>query len=180
MDGVSLQHCRGDVRAASGCVIYDNNDDGSPSVCIVGGGKDDMLTNHVDFYNIRTRTWKQSNSMSEPKGWTSVVAMNNNKEIYVIGGRDLNYNSLKSVEKMSAHFRQQHEEEGLSLTPMTTARSGAAAIKISEKAFMVFGGHDGSSTLSSAEKFDCDRKRMDSSQWKIAAAAIANGKCEGR
>nr|CDS29486.1 hypothetical protein HmN_000235200 [Hymenolepis microstoma] len=69
-------------------------------------------------------------------------------DIYIIGGKDTDKNSVAKVQKINSHNGRVSKA-----APLAQSRFGASAVAY-ENSIMVFGGYDGRSILSSCEKYD--------------------------
>nr|XP_039247550.1 kelch-like protein 18 [Styela clava] len=109
-------------------------------------------TNQVEIYDPVTSTWSMDNrSLNEARYCASATATE--EGIYIMGGYNVNSNTIDSVE-----FRSSVTKTWMMLKPMKTARAEFGSCVIDDKVYVI-GGNENSANI---EEYDPETK-----EWKI-------------
>nr|XP_039267739.1 influenza virus NS1A-binding protein homolog [Styela clava] len=120
--------------------------------CIAGMNQQVRATNQVEIYDPVTSTWSMDNrSLNEARYGASATATE--EGIYVMGGYNVNSNTIDSVE-----FRSFVTKTWMMLKPMKNARAQFSSCVIDGKVFVI-GGNGNPANI---EEYDPETK-----EWKI-------------
>jgi len=118
-------------------------------LCVCGGydGGQSLLT--MEKFNFASGTWEALPVQLTPRFGAAVGSFRG--QLYVCGGHD-GHAALRSVERFSPRAR--HGEGAWQSLPRSEQRRSRAMATFAARELYLIGGHDGQSTLSSAERFN--------------------------
>ncbi|XP_067636338.1 kelch-like protein 5 isoform X2 [Eurosta solidaginis] len=122
------------------------------SLYFIGGKRNDETLNEVRSWNLKTKALEQLPSMNQPRYRHSVAVLNGN--IYAIGGED-DLGPLASCYKILSSVEMYSASNGWKfISNMTVPRSGASAVTLNGKIYVMGGRAGFINPLKSVERYD--------------------------